>query len=194
MKRPVLATIAVLTASTLAGCSSGRPSSTASTQPAPPAPLVASGPGGITGAEGPYPVVEVLDADALVVERGPAGGRTAVALLGVVTPDTARCFAGEALGEARRLLEGQRVRIVADPGRAAPTDAGGRPLVYVWLDAGRMANDVLVEVGVAREATGTQDYLYRGVFARSEELARHEERGLWAARTCAGNITKAATS
>jgi endonuclease YncB( thermonuclease family) len=126
------------------------------------------------------------------VDRGAAGGPTVVRLVGITPPapgPTARCFAAEARAEADRLLAGQSVRVVADPG-LAQRDGEGRLSAYVWLDSGRMANHLLVEGGFVRESAGTPDYRYREMFATAEERARQDGRGLWAAQTCAGNIAR----
>lgn len=167
----------------LAGCSKGAaPGGTAT-----PLPTIDVTPGGSSPFAGPYPVVSIEPGVAVQLDRGPGAGRATVGLLGAVTAAEGRCFAAQALAETHRLLDGQRVRVVADP--SSRSDAGGRPLVYVWLDSGRMLNDVLVEGGFAREATGAPAYLYRGTFARSEALARDAGRGLWAADSCDGNLT-----
>ncbi len=173
----------------LAGCSSeGRPVMATT-----PLPTFDPTPGASQTLAGPYPVVAVLADRAVQLDRGRDGGLITVGLLGAVTAEEGRCFATEATTEVHRLLDGQRVRVVADPAPGR-TDAAGRRLVYVWLDSGRMANDVLIENGFAREATGGRPYVYATNFARSEELARNGGRGLWSSGTCAGNLTKPAGS
>ena len=166
------------------------------TTPAPVALPVVGPPGTPLDKAGPYQVLEVLDATTLRLERGgAAGGPTVVRMLGVVAPEgrgeRPRCFGVEALVETRRLLEREAVWIVGEPG-VQPVDSEGRVLAYVWLDTGRMANDLLAEGGFGREVTGAPTYVYREVVARSEQLARHGERGLWATGTCGGNIARPA--
>lgn len=180
----------------LSACSSPdgeTPATTRLSAPSGPAPVaVLTWPHAAINSDGPYPVVEVLDGQTARIDRGPDGGLTTIRLLGSVAPDPRdhhACFAAEASAEAGRLLAGQTVRIVADP-RPGRVDADGRLLVYVWLTSGRMLNDVLVEGGFAREATGADPYLYRANFARSEELARREGRGLWSPGACDGNIDR----
>jgi len=137
----------------------------------------------------------VVQADTVRLDGG-AKGQLTVRLLGAVAPEGAEpaaCFAREATAEAHRLLDEQRVRVVADPGPAR-LDAHGEPLVYIWLESGRMVNDLLVEGGFAREATGGPAYIYRIRFSLSEQLARAAGRGLWSSGTCDGNITKVANS
>lgn len=183
----------------LAGCSSGGKAAQGVSSTVVPSPTrrpgpIAGGPGGITGAEGPYPVTQLLAADTLQVDRGANGGLTTVRLLGIVTPDgsapVAQCFAREAADEAHRLVDGQQVRIAADPGTDHVVDGQGHPLVYVWLSSGRMLNELLVEGGFAREATGAPPYLYQDDLATYEQRARTAARGLWSTGTCAGNITR----
>ena len=156
-----------------------------------PVPVV-GGPGTMLATAGPYRVVAVSDVDTIVLDRGKAGGTTTARLVGLAGPgveDRPRCFGAEAAAEAHRLLDGQEVRIVADPGWPL-RDGDGRLAVYVWLGSGRMANHVLVEGGFAREATGAPPFLYRETFAAGEERARHEGRGLWSSQTCAGNTAR----
>lgn len=177
----------------LGACSSGgddRP--VRAPEVAAPALPVVGPPGTMLDAAGPYAVLAVVDAATVEVDRGAAGGRNVVGLVGITAPapgQPARCFAAEAREEADRLLAGQAVRLVADPG-LAQHDGEGRLSAYVWLDSGRMANHLLVEGGFVRESAGTPDYLYREMFATAEERARQDGRGLWAAHTCAGNIAR----
>jgi len=156
-----------------------------------PVPVVGP-PGTMLVTAGPYRVVAVSDVDTIVVDRGNTRGTTTARLVGLAGPgvgDEPRCFGAEAAAEAHRLLDGQEVRIVADPGWPF-RDGDGRLAVYAWLHSGRMANHALVEGGFAREAAGAPPYLYRGTFAAAEERARHEGRGLWSPQTCAGNTAR----
>lgn len=172
----------------LVGCSPGESPPAGTPQSSISRASIAAGPGGITNAEGPYPV-RVLAADTVQLDRG-GRGLVTVHLVGVVTPEggePAACFAGEATAEAHRLLDGERVRAVTDHAPAR-LDGHGDPMVYLWLDSGRMVNDLLVEGGFAREATGVPGHLYRYIFAGSEQRARAAGRGLWSPGTCDGNI------
>lgn len=182
--RVLLAGIAAL----LVACSGAA----APTKTATPLPTIDAASATTSTSAGPYPVVSILPGGAVQLDRGGEGGLSTVGLVGAVSAAEGRCFADQALAETHRLLDGQRVRVVADP--TVRSDAGGRPLAYVWLESGRMLNDVLVEGGFAREATGAAGYVYRDTFARSEALARGAERGLWAADACGGNITTPAVS
>lgn len=149
-------------------------------------------PGMMLATAGPYRIVAVLDVGTIVLDRGNASGTATARLVGLAGPDMGegpRCFDAEAVAEARRLLGGQEVRIVADPGWPL-RDGDGRLSVYVWLGSGRMANHLLVEGGFAREATGAPPYVYGETFAAAEERARHDGRGLWSLQTCNGNIAR----
>jgi endonuclease YncB( thermonuclease family) len=140
---------------------------------------------------GPYPVVAVLDPATIEVDRGGAGGRTTLRLVGIAAPEPTGCFSGDALAEAERLLGGQQVRLVADPGHTQ-LDVGGGLAGYVWLESGRMANHLLVEGGFVRAAAGAASYAYRETFANAEEHARQRGAGLWSAGTCSGNVARRA--
>ena len=73
-------------------------------------------PGTMLEKAGPYEVLRVIDGDSLAVDRGPGGGPAFLRLAGVEAPEDGaggRCYGSEATAEARRLLDGQVVRIVA---------------------------------------------------------------------------------
>lgn len=183
----VLAAMGMVAAWSTTGPSPG-PTKPPAEEPVP----VAGPPGTMLATAGPYRVVAVPDVDTIVLDRGNAGGTATARLVGLAGPDIGegpRCFDAEAVAEAHRLLGGQEVRIVADPGWPL-RDGDGRLSVYVWLGSGRMANHLLVEGGFAREGTGAPPYLYRETFAAAEERARQEGRGLWSPQTCAGNTAR----
>lgn len=183
----VLAAMGMVAAWSTTGPSPG-PAGTPAEEPVP----VVGPPGTMLATAGPYRVVAVLDVDTILLDRGNASGTATARLVGLAGPDMGegpRCFDADAVAEARRLLDGQEVRIVADPGWPL-RDGDGRLSVYVWLGSGRMANHLLVERGFAREGTGAPPYLYRETFAAAEERARHDGRGLWSPQTCSGNIAR----
>ena len=76
-------------------------------------------------------------------------------------------------------------------GEEKSRSAGGLA-AYVWLESGRMANDVLARPGSFERPRAAPAYTYPEVFARSEQLAREARRALWAAEACAGNMTRPA--
>lgn len=184
--------VAIAAMATVAACSTTGPSPGPTRAPAEePVPVVGPPPPMLATA-GPYRVAAVNDVNTIELDRGHAGGITTARLLGLAGPelgDRPRCFGAEASAEAHRLLDGQDVRIVADPGWSL-RDGDGRLAVYVWLDSGRMANHLLVEGGFARAATGVPPYVYRETFAAAEERARRRGRGLWSAQSCAANTAR----
>jgi micrococcal nuclease len=66
-----------------------------------------------------------------------------------------------------------------------PRDRYGRALVYVWLQDGRMFNEVLAERGYALPLTIPPNVDYAKRFAAAARRAREAGRGLW--RACARN-------
>ena len=170
----VLAAMGIVAAWSTTGPSPG-PATPPAEAPVP----VVGPPGTMLATAGPYRVVAVSDVDTIVLDRGNAGGTATARLVGLAPPDIdegPRCFGAEAAAEAHRLLDGQEVRIVADPGWPL-RDGDGRLSVYVWLDSGRMANHLLVEGGFAREATGAPAYLYREPSPPLRSEPRHDGRG-----------------
>jgi micrococcal nuclease len=139
-------------------------------------------------------VVEVLDGDTIVVERG--SRRERVRLIGIDAPeahdspkldrlvarghDRVRVLAlGRASAAfARRRLSGARVRLELD---VEPRDRYGRLLAYVWLDDGTLVNATLLEAGQARLLTIPPNVRYVDRFVPLEREARRARRGLWGA-------------
>jgi micrococcal nuclease len=105
-----------------------------------------------------------------------------VRLIGVDTPEVyghVECFGRAASAFAERLLPPGthvRYRLGVDP-----RDRYGRALAYVWLDDGRMFNELLAERGYATPLTipPNVDYAYR--FVAAARRARDAGRGLWQA-------------
>jgi micrococcal nuclease len=144
-------------------------------------------------------VERVVDGDTLVVTitsrtDGPAAGSVAlgehrVRLIGIDTPESAdprrpvECFGKEAAAAAAALLEGQRVRMVAD---VEESDRYDRLLRYVYLGA-EMANARLVVNGYATAYTYPPNVRHSDLFVQLEREARENDRGLWSPETCSGN-------
>lgn len=143
-------------------------------------------------APGVYPVDRVVDGDTVRILRD--GESVALRLIGGDTPETVhprmdvQCYGPEASAEARRLLEGQRVKVVYDPTQGDPTGDGrrvdyyDRDLVYLELPDGRDFMEHMIENGFAEE------YTYRGsVYERhaaynaAEAEAISDGAGLWSA-------------
>jgi len=132
-----------------------------------------------------FTVTRVVDGDTLTID-GPDGSEsyTRVRLWGVDTPETrkddppraAEPYADEATDLTRRLVEGQRVRIILEPHRLRGDY--GRLLAFVELPDGRLLNEVLLSQGLA-EADGRWSHQHMERFDRVEKSARDAGRGLW---------------
>lgn len=60
-----------------------------------------------------------------------------------------------------------------------PRDNSGRLLAYVYLQDGRMFNQLLVEEGFAQVATYPPNIKYVDLFIEAEKSARKNKKGLW---------------
>jgi endonuclease YncB( thermonuclease family) len=129
-------------------------------------------PGGSPG--GDVDVVRVVDGDTIVVAIGGTRG-TKVRLIGIDTPERARCFFGAATQRMRALVEGKRVRLTKD---VSETDRYGRLLRYVYAGA-TFVNAVMIREGYANAATYPPDVAHSLEFVALERAARLEKRGLW---------------
>jgi micrococcal nuclease len=126
-------------------------------------------------------VVRAVDGDTLVVRI--EGREERVRLLGVDTPETkhprkpVEYFGKEASAFTRRMAEGKRVQLEADPSNTN-RDRYGRLLRYVFLPDGTLLNAAIIEQGYGHAYT-------RFPFQRMEEFralersARENDRGLW---------------
>ncbi|MGI8681634.1 MAG: thermonuclease family protein [Mycobacteriales bacterium] len=168
----------VLAAGLLAGC--GHRTRPGTPPPDPPASMPAD-------ADGPLPVLDVVDGDTLTVRR--AGTVVTVRLLGVDTPETVdpdepgQCYGPEAAARAGELLTGQRVWLETDPSQDR-VDRYGRELAYVWLPGDRLVNLQLLTDGYAREYTHTLPYAHQAAFRAAEAAAVAAQRGLWSPAAC----------
>lgn len=98
--------------------------------------------------------------------------------------DNLECFGDEATRFVEELLSpGARVRLERD---VSETDRFGRLLRYVYLDDGRMLNELLVAEGYASVATFPPDLRYLDRLREAERSAREAGRGLWSACTAGG--------
>ncbi len=168
----------VLAAGLLAGCGHRTPPGTP--PPDPPTSMPAD-------ADGPLPVVDVVDGDTLTVRR--AGAVVTVRLLGVDTPETVhpdeplQCYGPEAAARAAELLTGQRVWLEPDPSQDR-VDRYGRELAYVWLPGDHLVNLQLLTGGYAREYTDNLPYAHQAAFRAAEADATAAQRGLWSPAAC----------
>jgi micrococcal nuclease len=123
-------------------------------------------------------VTRVVDGDTLDVASGER-----VRLIGIDTPEVygeVECYGPEATQRAIDLASLQHVRLETDPSQDR-YDRYGRLLAYVWLDDGRMLNEILVAEGLAREYLFREPYRYRDRFLVAQGIARIEGHGLWGA-------------
>jgi micrococcal nuclease len=128
-------------------------------------------------------VVRVVDGDTIRVSLG--GREERVRYIGVDTPESVKpgtpvqCFAKKASAENKRLVGGERVRLVRD---VEERDRYGRLLAYVYPAAGGpMVNESLVRGGYARPLTIPPDVRHAERFRRLADEARKAGRGLWRA-------------
>jgi micrococcal nuclease len=198
--------LALLIALTVWAAACGSPSGTVvrapTAQPAsaeatvvPEAPSVISPPPGLVQAR----VLRVVDGDTIEVERI-LDGKATLRLIGVDAPETVApgqpvgCFGPEASANTKQLLEGRTVLLEKD---VSETDRYQRLLRYVYLEDGRMANEVIVRDGYAQVATFPPDVKYQAHLLTAQTEARSANRGLWAkscSATCRDRSHAAASS
>lgn len=136
-----------------------------------------------------YRVVRVVDGDTLALHIN--GKTETIRLIGVDAPESVRpgkpveCFGKEASVKLKELLEGGQVRLEQDITQD-DKDRYGRLLRYVFLEDGRLANQLILEEGYAYEYTYEAPYAYQAEFKAAEERARSGKHGLWADKACAG--------
>ncbi len=87
----------------------------------------------------------------------------------------AQPYGGEAREFARERLEGRRVALEFDE---QPTD-GPRLVAYVYLDDGRMFNEMLLREGYAQLVDTPPNTRYLKKFREAQREAREARRGLW---------------
>lgn len=119
----------------------------------------------------------VLDGDTIRLRDGER-----VRYIGIDTPETTtspdECFAQQASKRNRQLVNGKRIALRKD---RSETDRYGRLLRYVYLEDGRMVNDILVAEGYAIAVEYRPDTLFTEHFAALAETARSAGKGLWGA-------------
>ena len=105
-------------------------------------------------------------------------------LIGIDTPEVygeQECFGRQASAFTERVLPPGthvRYRLGVDP-----QDRYGRTLAYVYLQDGRMFNELLVERGYATPLTIPPNVDYADRFVKAARKAREANRGLWKACT-----------
>ncbi|MBP6979755.1 thermonuclease family protein [Candidatus Curtissbacteria bacterium] len=120
--------------------------------------------------------VVIIDGDTIDVN----GQR--IRYIGINTPElgsgkeASDCFAKEAADFNRNLTIKGELKLEKD---VSETDKYGRLLRYVYLQDGRMVNEVLVKEGYARAATYPPDVKYAEKFRQLEKEAKLSGKGLW---------------
>ena len=137
--------------------------------------------GGSSPERGVARVERVVDGDTIKVLID--GREETVRYIGVDTPETKKpgapveCFGKRASAENARLVEGERVRLVAG---AEPRDRYGRLLAYVRREHDdAFVNERLLRGGFARTLTIAPNDRYAGRFRLAESSARAARAGLW---------------
>jgi micrococcal nuclease len=124
-------------------------------------------------------VVRAVDGDTIEARIG--GELEDVRYIGVDTPETVKpgtpvqCFGHRASDFDRRLVEGQRARLVFGVERR---DIYGRLLAYVYIGH-RFINAELVRRGFARTLAIPPNTRYSALFEHLERHAAQRGRGLW---------------
>ena len=122
-------------------------------------------------------VAEVMDGDTVVLE----GGRR-LRYIGIDSPETVApgepvaCFGPEAASRNQSLVLGATVTLEAD---VNDRDRFDRLLRYVYLEDGRMVNEVLVAEGYAVSKAYEPDTKHQEVLDVAQEAARSGELGIW---------------
>src|SRR3954465_2162256 len=105
-----------------------------------------------------------------------------VRLIGIDTPEVfgrAECFGHAASAFTARVLPpGQTVRSRLG---VDPRDRYGRALAYLYLEDGRMFNELLAELGYATPLTIPPNVDFADRFVAAAKRARDAHRGLWRA-------------
>ncbi len=132
-------------------------------------------------------VVKVVDGDTVTVETN--GVRETIRVIGVNTPETVdprkpvECFGQEASAKANELLDGQAVRLEADPTQGE-RDKYDRLLRYVFLSDGSDFGKQMIAEGYAYEYTYSTAYKYQQDYKTAQAEAQAAKRGLWADGAC----------
>ena len=127
-------------------------------------------------------VRSVTDGDTVRVDIADGEQNVAVRYIGIDTPEQAGSpggpepFAREASERNEALVAGDRVCLERD---VSETDRFDRLLRYVWMEDGRMANEVLVEEGLAEAVEFRPDVRRSAQLEAAEERARRARAGIW---------------
>lgn len=122
---------------------------------------------------------EVVDGDTLYV-AGPLD-ELEVRIIGINTPELGECFSDEATEALEGLVDGVDLVLVAD---RSDVDQFGRALRYVETVDGVDVGAELVAGGFAIARRYPPDDARADTYARLQQEAQAERRGLWAADAC----------
>lgn len=126
-------------------------------------------------------VLKVIDGDTIDV-RSDERGRLRIRILGINTPETkfkVECGGPEASTYGHKLLDDQRVAIVADPTQDN-TDRYGRTLAYVFLTSGDNYSVLAARSGHARAYVyGHRPSQWADRIAAAERQAQADGIGIW---------------
>ena len=124
----------------------------------------------------------VVDGDTIRVDFEGGRDNVAVRYIGIDTPEKAgspegaQPFGDEATGRNEELVDGERVCLERDTNDA---DRFDRLLRYVWLQDGRLVNEVLVEEGLADARRFPPDDARQDQLDAAEGRARARGLGIW---------------
>jgi micrococcal nuclease len=127
-------------------------------------------------------VLRVVDGDTILV-RGSEGRSERVRYIGVDTPESVKpdspveCFGREASDYNKQLVQGRKVRLVAD--REAE-DRFGRSLAFVYV-GDTFVNAQMIRGGYARTIEIEPNTSKAEFFADLERVAIRTRKGLWRA-------------
>lgn len=97
-----------------------------------------------------------------------------------------QCYGPEASARNRELVLGKTVLLEKDK---SETDSFGRLLRYVYLEDGRMVNELLVAEGFAVSKAYPPDTKYQTTLAAAQKVAQEEGLGRWSACTATPTAT-----
>ena len=135
----------------------------------------------VTTTPGYYPVTKVVDGDTIEVNMD--GHIEKIRLIGLDTPETKKpnspieCFGVAASNYAHKMMDGQKVRLQADPINTN-RDRYGRLLRYVYLADGRLVNAEMIKQGYGF-AYLSFPFTKADEFRNLQRQARENEVGLW---------------
>ena len=130
-----------------------------------------------------YNVIRVVDGDTIIINKDDA--ETKIRLIGVDTPESVatgnnaykNCEEGKIASEfTKSLLDGASVSLEYD---VSPQDKYGRDLCYVYLEDGKMLNELLLEKGYARLMTVPPNVKYVEEFTKIQKTSQEMSEGFW---------------